>query len=142
MSADLEMERQVHEAKLLSEMIVDTEPNYKEIESTWLSWFNLRLKDMQSKQGYLALNEGEKLLLLEELKREISKELNLDSSRDEITGEEMMKIKKHNEKPHYDISNKNNLAEISTNSVGYQNIDKRLADPSKQYESAHENLFE
>jgi len=59
-----------------------------------------------------------------------------------FTGEELVKLSGFDKQRHFTLDGKTNLADISTNSVGYDKITERSADPANQYSIGHESIFE
>lgn len=126
MSPELEVEWQMHEAWLLEEMM-KVEPDDNKLMDIQLSWVNLRLADMRAWEGYNSITEDQRIVVLDMFKKQTAWELNLDSSRDHFFDEDEFKMIENfkEQKKHY-LENRTNLAEIMTDSVGYNNIEERF----------------
>lgn len=126
MSPELEVEWQMHEAWLLEEMM-KVEPDDNKLMDIQLSWVNLRLADMRAWEGYNSITEDQRIVVLDMFKKQTAWELNLDSSRDHFFDENEFKmIENFKEQKKHFLENRTNLAEIMTDSVGYNNIEERF----------------
>lgn len=126
MSPELEVEWQMHEAWLLEEMM-KVEPDDNKLMDIQLSWVNLRLTDMRAWEGYNSITEDQRIVVLDMFKKQTAWELNLDSSRDHFFDEDEFKmIENFKEQKKHFLENRTNLAEIMTDSVGYNNIEERF----------------